>query len=132
MKDAIVYFDGVCNFCNGIINFILRNDREGYFRFTPLQSERGQKFLQENHFPTQKLETFYLQENGKIYSHSTAVLRVLRRLGWKFSWTYGFIIVPSFVRDFVYGIISKNRYRWFGKKERCMIPRPGDIDKFLL
>ena len=131
MEHAVVYFDGVCNFCNGVINFIIRNDRNDYFRYTPLQSESGQKFLRDHQFPMQRLDTFYLAENGKIYSHSAAVLRILKRLGWKYSWMHGFIIVPAFIRDFFYEVISKNRYRWFGRKDQCMIPTAEERGKFL-
>jgi len=131
MEHAVVYFDGICNFCNGVINFIMRNDRNDYFRYTPLQSESGQKFLREHQFPTQRLDTFYLAENGKIYSHSAAVLRIVKHLGWKYSWMHGFIIVPAFFRDFFYEVISKNRYRWFGRKDQCMIPTSEERSKFL-
>jgi predicted DCC family thiol-disulfide oxidoreductase YuxK len=132
MNKAIVYFDGVCNFCNGLVNFIIKNDKKDYFRFAALQSNAGVKFCTDNNLPIGKLETFYLFENGKIYSHSTAALRLLKKLGWKYSWLYMFIIIPAGVRDFLfYNPIARNRYKWFGKRDSCMVPSPDVRAKFL-
>lgn len=132
LKDkGLVMFDGVCNFCNSSINFIIRNDKTDHFRFLTLQSERGQKIIKQYNLDPENLQTVILLENGRIYTRSTAALRIARKLkgGWKLF--YGFIIVPAVLRDFFYNIISKNRYKWWGKKESCMIPTPEVRQKFL-
>jgi len=131
MNHAIVYFDGVCNFCNAVINFVIRHDKKDYFRFVSLQSERGQQFLREHNHPTEKLETFYLQEGDKIYGYSTAALRLAKHLSGIYSWAYAFIIIPRFIRDPVYNFISEHRYKIFGRQDRCMIPNPEMRAKFL-
>src|SRR5438045_6505464 len=122
MNQASVFFDGVCNFSNGFVNFMIPRDKKNYFRYSPLQSDFAKKFLEEHNLPTHKLITFYLYENGKIYSRSTAALRLFRKLSGLYPLLYLFIIVPRPVRDFFYHIISKNRYKWFGEKDHCMVP----------
>jgi predicted DCC family thiol-disulfide oxidoreductase YuxK len=128
---AIILFDGVCNFCNSRINFIIRHDKRDYFRFAALQSEAGKKILAENHFTTFTLDSFLLVEGGKIYDRTTAALRIAKKLNGLWPVFYAFIIVPPFIRDIVYKIIAKNRYKWWGKKESCMIPSPEVRAKFL-
>lgn len=126
---AIVLFDGVCNFCNESVNFIIERDRENYFKFAPLQSETGKKLLRE--YDLQNTDTIVLIENGMAYTRSTAALRIARRLSGAWSWLYGFIVVPPVVRDFFYKLFSKNRYRLFGKKDACMMPMPEIRERFL-
>jgi len=128
---GIVLFDGVCNFCNSSVNFIIRKDPADYFRFLPLQSEKGKKIIERYNLDPENLQTIIFLEGGKIYTRSTAALRIARKLkgGWKLF--YVFVIVPSFIRDFVYNIIAKNRYRWWGQKDSCMIPAPEIKQKFL-
>lgn len=130
-KNAIVMFDGVCNFCNSSINFIIRKDKEDYFRFLTLQSEKGKAIIERHHLDPENLQTVILLENGRIYTRSTAALRIVRHLkgGWKL--LYAFVIVPPVIRDFVYNIIAKNRYRWWGKQEACMVPTQEVRKKFL-
>lgn len=129
---SIVLFDGVCNFCNGSVNFIIAHDSAGRFKFTPLQSEIGQKLLREHGLD--KLENFdsvVLIEDGKAFTHSTAALRIARRLDgfWRF---FGiFMFVPSVARDFFYKLFAANRYRLFGKTEACMMPTPELRARFL-
>lgn len=131
MDHAIVYFDGVCNFCNGFVNFMIPRDKKDYFRFAPLQSEVGQIFQAEHHLPSNNLETFYLYENGRVYSRSTAALRLMRHLSALWPSMYTFIILPRWLRDFFYNMISKNRYRWFGKRDTCMVPTKEVRMKFI-
>lgn len=132
VEHAIVYFDGVCNFCNGVVNFIIRHDKKDYFRFISLQSERGQAFLKAHNHPTDKLETFYLEDrDGKIYGYSTAALMLAKHLSGIYSLGYAFIIIPKFIRDPVYHFISEHRYKLFGRRDRCMIPTPEMRAKFL-
>jgi predicted DCC family thiol-disulfide oxidoreductase YuxK len=129
-KHGIVLFDGVCNLCTGSVLFILKRDKKDYFRFASLQSEAAGKMLAGTPL-TQDLDTFVLVENGKIYNRSTAALRVARKLPGLWPLLYLFIVVPRFIRDGVYRYISANRYKWFGKKESCMIPTAELRQKFI-
>lgn len=130
-QHPIILFDGVCNFCNGAINFILRQDKKGVFRFAPLQSEKGQQLLQRFNLPQQSFDSFILIDEGKVYKSSTAGLYLYNKLPWYWKWTQLFWIVPRFVRDAVYDTIARNRYRWFGKKDQCMVPTPEIKSRFL-
>jgi predicted DCC family thiol-disulfide oxidoreductase YuxK len=126
---AIILFDGVCNFCNGSVNFIIERDKKNYFKFTPLQSDAGQKFVKK--FDLSGLDSVILVEDDKVFTHSTAALKIAKRLGGILSLLYAFIIVPKPIRDFFYKLFAKNRYKLFGKKDECMIPTPEIRAKFL-
>lgn len=130
-QHSILLFDGVCNLCNGAVQFVIDRDKNNQFLFASLQSEEGKKILQEKGLSAGKMYSFILVENGKIFDRSTAVLRVAKRLKGLWSLLYAFIIVPKFIRDRVYNFISKNRYRWFGRKDECMVPTPELKAKFL-
>ena len=127
----IILFDGVCNYCNAMINFIIRQDKKKIFRFAPLQSEAGQKILSQFNLPQKNFDSFMLVENKKIYQRSDAALRLYNLLPGAWKWTQFFWIVPGFLRDGVYNIIAKNRYKWFGKKDACMVPSPDVRERFL-
>ncbi|MBO9154370.1 thiol-disulfide oxidoreductase DCC family protein [Chitinophaga sp. GCM10012297] len=131
MEHAVILFDGVCNFCNASVNFLIRRDGRDHFRFAPLQSATGRALQEQYHFDPAALNTFILVENGKTFSKSTAALKVARRLGFPLNMTYAFIIVPRFLRDAAYNLVAKNRYKWFGKKESCMVPDERTRRKFL-
>jgi len=128
---AIILFDGVCNFCDGAVNFIIERDKSGYFKFAPLQSEIGEKLLKENDIDKILTDSVILIEDGKIYTRTTAALRIARRLDGFWRWAYGFIVVPSFIRDVFYKLFARNRYRLFGKKDACMLPTPEISARFL-
>ena len=130
-QHSIILFDGVCNLCNAAVQFIIRRDYTNHFLFASLQSEIGKKILAENNLSSNEMSSFILFENGKVYDRSTAVLKVARKLKSSWRFLYIFIVVPKFIRDGIYRIISKNRYQWFGKKKECMIPAPGLKAKFL-
>jgi predicted DCC family thiol-disulfide oxidoreductase YuxK len=130
-QHPIILFDGACNFCNGVINFIIRQDKKGIFRFAPLQSESGQQLLQQYGLPQQHFDSFVLVEKGKAYKSSTAGLRLYNQLPWYWKWTQVFWIVPPFLRNAVYDLIARNRYKWFGRKEQCMVPSPELRSRFL-
>lgn len=130
-EGPIILFDGVCNFCNSTVNFVLQQDHRQLFRFAPLQSTASQQLLQKHRLPTQNFDSFILIENGKAYKGSTAALRLANHLPWYWKWTQLFWIVPRFIRDGIYKLIAKNRYRWFGKKDSCMIPLPHWRNRFL-
>lgn len=128
---AIILFDGVCNFCNGSVNFIIERDRKNYFKFAPLQSEIGQKLLGENGIDKTETDSVILIENGKAYTHSTAALKVANKLDGAWSWLYAFIIIPKPLRDFFYKTFAKYRYKLFGKTDACMMPTPEIRARFL-
>lgn len=124
MEHPIILFDGVCNLCNGAVQFIIERDKKQHFRFASLQSEIGKKYQVKAGLSTDTVDTILLVENGKIYQKSTAGLRIAKQLnGWWFL-MYGFIIVPAFIRNAVYDFIARNRYRWFGEQESCWLPTP--------
>ncbi|MEQ1923973.1 MAG: thiol-disulfide oxidoreductase DCC family protein [Pyrinomonadaceae bacterium] len=127
---SIVLFDGVCNFCNGAVNFIIRHDREKKFKFTPLQSEPGQE-LRAKFNIGEDVDSIILIEDDKAYLHSTAGLRVARGLGGIWSLGYAFIVVPAFIRDWAYKLFAKYRYRLFGRQDACMLPTPDVRERFL-
>ncbi|MFC6996761.1 thiol-disulfide oxidoreductase DCC family protein [Rufibacter roseus] len=128
---ATILFDGVCNLCNGFVQFVIEHDPHGYFKFAALQSEIGQQTLQQHKMPTQQFSSFLLLENGKLYTRSSAALRVFRRLSGAWPLLYGFMILPAFLRDAVYDLVARNRYRWFGQQESCMLPTPELKARFL-
>ncbi|AFC33131.1 YuxK [Paenibacillus mucilaginosus 3016] len=128
---AVIFYDGVCGFCQKIVQFILPRDPEGKFRFVAIQSEFGRRVLTEHGLDPEELSTFVLLDRGKIYTRSTAGLRVLRELGGLWKLLYLFIIVPRPLRDLVYKLIASNRYRLFGRTDACMLPRPQERARFL-
>lgn len=127
----IILFDGVCNFCNGSVNFVIQRDKRSKLKFAALQSEAGQQLLKQYDLPTTSFDTFIFIEDGVAYTLSTAALKVCKYLTALWPLLYGFMIVPKFIRDGIYKWIAKNRYNWFGKKDHCMIPSPGLRERFL-
>ena len=126
-----IFFDGVCNLCTGSVQFIIKHDPKHYFRFASLQSELGQQVLQQFNLPSAEFGSFILLEEGKIYTKSTAALRVTKKLDGLWPVLFSFMIVPPFIRNWVYSFIAKNRYRWFGKKESCWLPNVELSNLFL-
>lgn len=131
LPDRLLFFDGVCNLCNSLVRFIIRHDRRKRFRFSPLRSEMGQHFLQEHGLATQHFDSLVYWRKGNVLTRSTAALNVARDLGGAWPLAYGFIIVPRFIRDVMYDLIASKRYRWFGKRETCMVPTPELRERFL-
>ncbi|WP_343746730.1 thiol-disulfide oxidoreductase DCC family protein [Chitinophaga sp.] len=127
----IILFDGVCNLCNGSINFVIRHDRRGHFRFAPLQSDAAATLATTHQIDISQMASFILVQNGKAYTKSTAALRVARQLPFPWKLLYAGIIFPRFIRDGVYNIVARNRYRWFGRKDSCMVPTPEIKERFL-
>ena len=128
---SIILFDGVCNLCNNAVQFVIKHDPTDTFMFAALQSATGQKLLQQYNLPKVGFDSFVLIQNGKVFLKSTAALQVVKQLSGPVKSLYGFIIVPSFIRNAVYTVIAKNRYKWFGKKDNCMIPTASLKAKFL-
>jgi predicted DCC family thiol-disulfide oxidoreductase YuxK len=127
----VILFDGVCNFCNGAINFVLKHDKKGVFRFAPLQSEAGQKLLRQYNLSTKDFDSFVLIDDGKVYKKSSASLQVMNKLPWYWKEVQIFRIIPTIFRDAIYDFIAKHRYKWFGKKDQCMVPTPEIRSRFL-
>jgi predicted DCC family thiol-disulfide oxidoreductase YuxK len=127
----VILFDGVCNFCNGTINFIIKRDKKRVFRYAPLQSEAGQQLLRQHHLPTNGFDSFVLIDNGKAYKKTTAALHLYPKLGGIWKLVKALWILPPFIRDAGYNIIAANRYKWWGKKDTCMIPSPEVRSLFL-
>lgn len=130
-RQPTILFDGVCNYCNRMVNFAIKRDKKEVLKFAPLQSEVARQLLTGNHLLTTDLNSFVFIERDKIFTSSTAALRVCRYLDGLWPLMYGFIIVPKFIRDRVYNLISQNRYKWFGKREECMVPSPEIRERFL-
>lgn len=126
----LVLFDGVCNLCQGSVQFIIARDPNQLFSFASLQSETGMRIKTEFQIPPDT-DSILLLENGKVYAHSTAALRIARKLSAPWSWLYAGIILPRFLRDPVYNFIARNRYKWFGKQESCWLPTPELKARFL-
>lgn len=128
--ERVILFDGVCNFCNGAVNWIIAHDPDAKFKFAPLQSAFGQK-MREQFGIGEDVDSIILIDEGHAYTHSTAALRIGRLLGGIWSLGYIGILVPRPVRDWLYNWFARNRYRWFGKQDACMIPTPDVRARFI-
>ncbi len=128
----LIFFDGVCNLCNGSIQYIIKHDKNDLFRYAPLQSEIGKEFIKERKIDTSKVDSILLYEpNIAYYTKSTAVLKIGRTFGGGYKLLGIFEFIPGPVRDWFYDLIAKNRYKWFGKQNECMIPTPELKAKFI-
>ncbi|OUS00939.1 thiol-disulfide oxidoreductase [Flavobacteriales bacterium 33_180_T64] len=128
----LILFDGVCNLCNSSIQYVIKHDKKDKFRFAPLQSEIGKQIIEHYNIDLLKIDSIllYSQKNG-LSSKSTAALKVAKQLGFPRNLMAIFFIIPTFIRNIVYDYIAKNRYKWYGKREACMIPTPELKAKFL-
>ncbi len=127
-----VLFDGVCNFCDASVNWLIAHDAKGLFRFAALQSPAGERLQRECGLDPTALDALVLVEGGRLYRKSGAALRIVRRLRWPWPLLFGLIAAPAFVRDSVYGWFARRRYRWFGRKDECMVPSPEGRGRFLV
>lgn len=127
----IILFDGICNLCNSTIIFVIKRDRKNIFQFAALQSEPGQILMKKHRLNPGQMDSIVLIEGDKHWKKSAAALRIARELSGIWPALYIFMIIPRFFRDFIYDSIANNRYRWFGKKDQCMIPTPELEEKFL-
>ncbi|MGZ4053690.1 MAG: thiol-disulfide oxidoreductase DCC family protein [Bacteroidia bacterium] len=128
---GIILFDGVCNLCNSSINFVIRHDKKNHFLFAPLQSETAKRLLEKYAIDPLKTDSFILIENENAFIKSSAALRVTKHLNKLYPLLYSLLIIPPFIRNGVYDYIAKNRYKWFGKKDSCMIPTKELKEKFI-
>ncbi|WP_443946306.1 thiol-disulfide oxidoreductase DCC family protein [Pedobacter sp. AW1-32] len=126
----VIFFDGVCNLCNASVQFVLTHEKRDYFRFSALQGDYVRKLLPQFDIEIGNSNSVVLLENGLLYTKSTAALRIARRLNGLWPLLYSLIIVPKFLRDWVYNIIAKNRYKWWGRQETCWVPTPELKTKF--
>lgn len=117
VEQDLILFDGICNLCNGWVDFVGRRDPKKRYGFVALQSKAGKKLLEDRGLPVETLKGLYLIRSGRIHHKSGAVLRILAGLNGLWPLTFAFWIVPVFIRDFVYDFIAARRYRWFGKRE---------------
>ena len=127
----VILFDGVCNLCNGFVQFIIRRDPQAKFRFASLQSEAGRHLLEAHQLPTDSIDTVVLIDQGKAFLRSDVPLRMAGHLGGAWALLTVFQVLPKGLRDRIYDFIAARRYRWFGKKDQCMIPTPDLQARFL-
>ena len=130
-QQPIILFDGVCNFCNSAVNFVIKRNAKSTIQFAPMQSEAGQNLLKQYNLPADDMQSFIFIDKGTAYKQSTAALKVCRYLRGLWPLCYGLIIVPKFIRDGIYNWIARNRYKWFGIRQQCMIPSPEVKARFL-
>lgn len=127
----VILFDGVCNLCNGFVQFVLKRDREKIFQFASLQSTYGTEFLEFFHLKKEGLKTIILYDGQKVRTQSDAVIKIATSLGGIWKTAVVLFAVPRFIRNLVYRLIAQNRYKLFGKKEQCMVPSADMKDRFL-
>ncbi len=130
-QHPVILFDGICNFCNGAVNFIIKLDKKKIFQFAALQSSSGQKLLQEYQLSAANFDSFVFIDNHEVYQKSKAAFKVISYLPWYIKWTKVFGLLPVSLTDAVYTFIAQNRYKWFGKKAQCMLPAPDIVNRFL-
>jgi predicted DCC family thiol-disulfide oxidoreductase YuxK len=129
-KNPILFFDGVCNLCNASVHFIIKRDKKKVFLFASLQSDVAKNVLLHKKYKI-NMDTIVLFYKDKIYTKSDAALLIFRLLGFPYNILFSLIIIPKIIRNFVYDLIAKNRYKWFGKKDFCMIPKPKYLERFI-
>jgi predicted DCC family thiol-disulfide oxidoreductase YuxK len=130
ISSPVVLFDGVCKLCNGSVSFILRRDRKGRLKLAPLQSDYGRQVLTSHEMQSNPMNSIMLLEGTKLTTKSTAIIRIAKYLDGAWPLCLIFLIVPRLIRDFLYDIVAKNRYRWFGKYDTCRLPDPEYEDRF--
>ncbi|USK61580.1 thiol-disulfide oxidoreductase DCC family protein [Peribacillus asahii] len=128
--NRVILFDGECNFCDQSVQFIIKRDPIGYYKFASLQSDIGKQLLKQFNAP-EDMDSFFLIDHNKCYFKSSAALQVCKNLKGLWKIPYFLLIIPRPIRDFFYEIIAKNRYKWFGKKDNCLLPSPEIRNRFL-
>ena len=127
----VILFDGVCNFCSASVSFIIARDPGGRFTFASLQSAAASRLLRGRLTIASTPESLVLLQDDEIYTRSSAALRIARGLRFPWNLAYGLIVVPPVLRDWLYDLVARNRYRWFGRREECMVPTPALRARFL-
>ncbi|WP_299521769.1 thiol-disulfide oxidoreductase DCC family protein [Winogradskyella sp.] len=129
----LILFDGVCNLCNSSVLYVIRRDKSNTFLFAPLQSKIGTEIINAFNIDTEETDSIILfnPKERKIYHKSSAALRIAKLLGFPTNLLVVFFIIPTFLRNLVYDFVARNRYKWFGRKDSCMIPTPELQAKFM-
>ena len=127
----IVFFDGVCNLCDSSVNFLIKQDKKGVLKFASLQSDFAKSFLPEDLVNSVNLDSMVFSDGKKFYTKSSAVLEICKSLGGGFHFFRIGYLLPPFLRNALYTLIANNRYKWFGKKNQCMIPTADLKERFL-
>lgn len=128
---SLVLFDGVCHLCNGFVQFVIARDPAGRFQFGALQTPSARRVLDLHDTPDPLPDTLVLVDQGRVFTRSTAVLRIARHLTFPWPLAYAFLAVPRPLRDWIYAIVARHRYQWFGKREHCMVPTPAIRARFI-
>lgn len=128
---SLVLFDGVCNLCNGFVQFVVARDPGGRFQFGALQSASARRVLERHDTPAPLPDAIVLVDDGQLFTRSSAALRIARRLTFPWPLAYAFIAVPRPLRDGIYDLVARHRYRWFGKRDHCMVPTPALRSRFV-
>ena len=123
-------FDGVCNFCNTTVRFVLAYNRAENIQFSPLQSDFAKQLLAQHNLSSDDMNTVVFIEDNKAYTRSTAAFQISKHLIYPWKAIYYFKFVPKSITDWIYDLIAKNRYSWFGKKNQCMVPKPEWRERF--
>ncbi|SDC42672.1 Predicted thiol-disulfide oxidoreductase YuxK, DCC family [Terribacillus halophilus] len=129
-NEAIILFDGVCNLCNGSVQFIIKHDKGAYFKFASLQSDFGSKLKEAKQIPDE-VDSIIFVKGNRVYTQSSAVLRIARHLDGVWKLAAAALIISRPIRDMMYRYVARNRYRWFGKQNQCMLPSPELKERFL-
>ena len=129
-EPALIFFDGHCHLCCGSVQFILQRDRAGYFHYAPIDGSTAQAILNQHDCSAPLPDSIVLYEKGKFYTRSTAALRIAKKLSGGWPLLYVFMVIPAPLRNLVYNLIAKNRYRWFGRSETCWMPKPAWKERF--
>ena len=127
----LLFFDGVCNLCNSSVQYVIKHDKTQKFKFASLQSDAAKEILLQYKIKKTDLDSIILIHNDKLFDKSSAILRLLKILGGFHSLAYIFIIIPKSIRDVLYDYVARNRYKWYGKKDSCMIPTDELKNRFL-
>jgi len=129
-QKSVIFFDGVCNLCNASVQFAIEHDKHDIFKFTALQGNYAKAILPKFNIDLERINSIILVENDRLYTKSSAALRIAKKLNGFWPMLYAFMIIPKFIRDWFYDIIAKNRYKWWGKQESCWVPTPELKEKF--
>ena len=127
----VIVFDGICNLCSGFMRFVYKRDKNSCFKFAWIQSERGKALLEGYGFSKDKSDTILFIEQDRVYTKSTAFLKIVNYLNYPWPLLRAAYLIPVYFRDKLYDLIAQNRYRWFGKKDSCMAPDGKLRDRFL-
>jgi predicted DCC family thiol-disulfide oxidoreductase YuxK len=130
-QHSILLFDGVCKFCHASVQFVIKRDVNDRFIFCTIQSDKGQELVKQHGLQDSGLTSMILLDRGKVFRKSSAALRIAKQLKAPWPLLYGFIIVPTFIRNIIYDFIGNHRYQWFGKFDQCMIPDDETRKKFM-